>query len=309
MIQSGADVMVIGAATLDIKGRLLSEMIAETSNPGTVSISVGGVARNIAENLARLGLSTALIAAVGDDAFGQAIVSRTLAAGVDTTRVMTVARHSAAYLALLGSDGHLVTAIDDSHTAELLPPAEIERHAADFERARVVIFDANLAPESAERLLQICTAAGVPVGFDPVSFGLAERFRGRLAGLFLVTPNAIEAQALTGLEVRGIPAATRAAQQLVAEGVTIAIVTLARAGLVYATTDQHGYIPAIPCEVVDATGAGDALVAATVYGLLQRLPVDEAVRLGVSAATLTLLSAETVRRDLSLESLYAQLVI
>jgi pseudouridine kinase len=46
-----------------------------------------------------------------------------------------------------------------------------------------------------------------------------------------------------------------------------------------------------------------------VYALLNDIPVDEAVRLGVSAAALTLDSAETVRQDLTLESLYAQLVI
>jgi pseudouridine kinase len=80
-------------------------------------------------------------------------------------------------------------------------------------------------------------------------------------------------------------------------------------GVVYATPTTSGYVPSIEVEVVDPTGAGDALTAAVVYALLNDIPIDEAVRLGVSAATLTLESAETVRQDLSLESLYAQLVI
>jgi pseudouridine kinase len=91
--------------------------------------------------------------------------------------------------------------------------------------------------------------------------------------------------------------------------VHIAIITLGHDGLVYATGDANGYVPAIKVEVVDPTGAGDALTAAVVYALLNDIPVDEAVRLGVSAATLTIESADTVRQDLSLESLYAQLVI
>jgi pseudouridine kinase len=89
----------------------------------------------------------------------------------------------------------------------------------------------------------------------------------------------------------------------------VAIITMAESGLVYATASSSGYVPAFDIEIIDPTGAGDALTATVVYALLNDIPVDEAVRLGVSAATLTLESDETVRQDLTLESLYAQLVI
>jgi pseudouridine kinase len=91
--------------------------------------------------------------------------------------------------------------------------------------------------------------------------------------------------------------------------VTIAIITRADAGLVYATSALTGNVPAVAVEVVDPTGAGNALTATVVYALLNDIPIDEAVRLGVSAAALTLSSTETVRQDLTLESLYAQLVL
>jgi pseudouridine kinase len=100
-----------------------------------------------------------------------------------------------------------------------------------------------------------------------------------------------------------------AAKRLVAMGVDIAIITLAEKGLCYATPEVGGYIPAMRSEVMDRTGAGDALTAGVVFGLLNDFPVDEAVRLGVSAATLTLQCKETVCPDLSLERLYDQLVI
>jgi pseudouridine kinase len=100
-----------------------------------------------------------------------------------------------------------------------------------------------------------------------------------------------------------------AAHELVARGVEIAIITLAEEGLCYATSRQSGYIPAIRCEVVDYTGAGDALTASVVYGLVNQFSIDEAMRLGVSAATLTLKCADSVCPDLSLERVYDQLVI
>ena len=77
----------------------------------------------------------------------------------------------------------------------------------------------------------------------------------------------------------------------------------------YATPSTSGFVPALEVDVVDPTGAGNALTATVIYALLNDIPLDEAVRLGVSAATLTLDSHETVRSDLSLESLYAQLII
>ncbi|GIV97787.1 MAG: carbohydrate kinase [Herpetosiphonaceae bacterium] len=303
------EIVVIGAASLDIKGRMRDEMIEGTSNAGIVTISIGGVARNIAENLARLGAATALIAVVGSDAFGQAIVNRTRASGVDTSRVITINDHSAAYLALFRPDGHLLMALDDSHCARLIAPEHIQTYAGILRNARMVVIDANVARVTTAEIIRICTGAGVPICFEPVAYGLAERYKEMIGNFYLVTPNELEAQALTGIEVRGIDDATRAAQRLVATGVHLAIVTLARHGLVYATPEEHGHVPAIPCQIVDPTGAGDALVAAVIYSILQGLPIDEAVRLGVSAATLTLLSPETVRGDLSLESLYARLVI
>ncbi len=100
-----------------------------------------------------------------------------------------------------------------------------------------------------------------------------------------------------------------AAQKLVSMGIEIAIVTLGATGLVYATSQESGHVPALASEVVDLTGAGDALTAAVIFGLLNDLPVGEAVRLGTSAAALTLQSRESVCSCLSLELLYDRLVI
>ncbi|HEY1013286.1 MAG TPA: carbohydrate kinase family protein [Herpetosiphonaceae bacterium] len=303
-------VVVIGAACLDIKGRLLAPLIEGTSNAGRLTISVGGVGRNIAENLARLGAHTTLISAVGADGFAQSIIGQTEEAGVHTECVLIVEDdHSAAYLALLDHDGLLYTALDDSHCVRALTPEYLTEQLDVILGADVVVLDANLSRAAADVILAACNEADIPVCLEPVAYGLAERYRQRLDGLFLVTPNEREAQALTGITVVTPADATAAAKELVRLGVEIAIVTLAREGLVYATADEHGHIPTIANEIVDATGAGDALAAAVLFGLMQQLPLDEAVRLGASAAALTLASPDTVRRDLSLESLYAQLIV
>jgi len=305
-----AEVVVVGAACLDVKGRPLGDIVAGTSNPGVVQISVGGGARNVAENLARLGTPTALLSVVCQDDFGRTIMRQTERAGVDTDHMLiSCEQHSAAYMALQSAERALLVALDDTTAISALTPEYISDHASLLEQARMVVIDANVPPKTAETLLSICRAAGVPVALEPVAYAPALRYRPLAGAFYLMTPNAVEAQALTGLPVANMAQGSLAAKQLVAAGVQIAIITLGHDGLVYATPEASGYVPSIEGEIVDPTGAGDALTAAVVYALLNDIPVDEAVRLGVSAASLTLASNDTVRQDLSLESLYAQLVI
>jgi pseudouridine kinase len=86
-------------------------------------------------------------------------------------------------------------------------------------------------------------------------------------------------------------------------------VALAQLGVVYASSETSGHIPAVRTKIVDPTGAGDALTATVIFALLNDIPLDDAVRLGVTAASLALRQRGTVVPDLSLENLYNRLVI
>jgi pseudouridine kinase len=305
-----AQVIVVGAASMDIKGRPQKALVPGTSNPGSIRISVGGVGRNIAESLARLGVRTTLLSAVGDDEWGQRILECTAAGGVDVSQVLINAEHhSAAYLAILDEAGEKSISIDDMDIMESVTPKYIYAHRRWIKEADMVVMDANLSPKAVRSLISIAKKHNVPVCADPTSAILAQRLIEHLPDLYMITPDASEAKALCEAKLTGRSEAIRAAKRLIAMGVDIAIITLAEKGLCYATSEVGGYIPAIRSEIVDRTGAGDALTAGVVFGLLNGFPIDEAVRLGVSAATLTLQCKETVCSDLSLERLYDQLVI
>jgi pseudouridine kinase len=305
-----AEVVVIGAACLDVKGRLPGAALAGTSNAGAVRISAGGCARNIAENLARLGVATALLSVASGDDLGTSIVRHTERAGVDMDHVLIdPAQRAAAYIALLGDHGQLLLGVDDTVAVEAITPAYITAHRRLLQGARMVVIDANVPLLAGRTVLEVCAAADVPVALDPVAYGPALRYRDAIGQFALVVPNLVEAEVLSGVTITNVDQGIRAARALVNRGVRIAIITMSATGVVYATASASGHVPALQVEIVDPTGAGDALTAAVVYALINELPLDEAVRLGVSAATLTLDAAETVRQDLSLESLYAQLVI
>jgi len=302
---SSPSVVVIGAASMDIKGRADGPLVPGTSNHGQVRLSVGGVARNVAENLARLGVPTVLLAAVGDDAFGMEIVQRTAAAGVDTSHLLVLpGQRSATYVAILDDSGNMVVSVDDMHICQAITPEFVRSHAACLRQASMIVLDANLQPRTLNAILTLAKRAKVPVCIDPVSIDLAERVKPRLCDYTIVTPNAQEAAVLCDAPVNNLVQAEEAAQRMVACGVKIVVITMGADGLFYATMEGRGHIPAVRCDIVDATGAGDALTAGVVYGLINGLPVDECMRLGVSAATITLLSSETVSPEMSLERIY-----
>ena len=127
----------------------------------------------------------------------------------------------------------------------------------------------------------------------------------------MITPNSSEASILCdpSQQVSNRKQALEAAKCLVSQGVGVAIITLAEQGLCYATSEISGHIPALRTGVLDPTGAGDALSAAVIFAILNGIQIDEAMQLGVSAASLTLRYRGAVVPDLSLEKLYDRLVV
>lgn len=322
-------VLVIGAAGVDMVGRLRSELQMGGSNPSQIRVSFGGVARNVAENLARLGHPVQLITAVGNDANGEALLSHTGAAGVDVAAAVRCEQYpTGAYLATIDARGALQFALDDMRAISALTPELLDQRAELFAGASMLFVDANLSPAALRHALSLARKARLPVCADPTSRALARRLAPHLSRLNLVTPNLTEALELCGLpavpgtavpgtdghETDGagaalVDAGLATARSLVNHGVSIAIVTLGPGGVAYAASESRGHVPALRTDLVDPTGGGDALTAAVIFALLNGIPLDDAVRLGVSAATLTLRYPDSVAPDLTLEKLYDELVI
>lgn len=305
-------VLVIGASGIDIKARAFSSLQMGTSNSGIVQNSLGGVARNIAENLARLEVPTILLSAVGMDSSGDFLLARTMATGVDTSAVLRLPDSSTgSYVALLDPAGQLLVSVSEYGIVSAISSVYVQQYRELFANAAMIVIDANLSPKTFGSIFRLARRHNIPVCADPTSPMLAEKLVAYLPALYMVAPDAQEAAALCGMADPPVSGgdAIHAAQCLVRKGVQIAIITLAEQGLAYANSSSAGHIPALRTQVVDATGAGDALTAAVIFGLLNDMPLDEAVRLGVAAASLTLRTRETVAADLSLDKLYDELVV
>lgn len=303
-------VVVIGASGMDLIGKVAGPLSTGTSNPGRLRTSPGGVARNVAENLARLGMETELITALGDDPNGRQLLDQAAQAGIGVDHCVRVpGARTGAYLALLDEHGRLHAGVDDMRVIDGLTPEHLHAAEAVIAKASAVFLDANLSEATLSTALELAAAHGVRVAADPTSRNLAPRLRPHLAGLWLITPNEAEAGVLCPRPIAHaqMQPAIEAARQLVASGVEIAVVALAEFGVAYASAQESGHVPAVRTEIADPTGAGDAMTAAVIFALLHEIPLDEAVRLGASAAALTLRAHGTVAPDLSLELLYDQL--
>ncbi|AKU17025.1 carbohydrate kinase [Luteipulveratus mongoliensis] len=296
-------VVVIGGANVDLKARSGAKATPGTSNPGHASMSSGGVGRNIAENLARLGTRTHLIAAVGRDPFGDTLLAETAAAGVRLDYVHRTDLPTGTYAAVLDADGELLVAVADMSATDALAPEHLGAGRDVITTAGVVVLDGNLAAPTFAHALGLATAAQVRVVVEPVSVAKAGLLAPHLVAgqvVFAVTPNRDELAALTGLPTRTERQLSAAIGDLHARGVQHVWVRLGEGGSVLASHDGTTTRIAAPTtEVQDVTGAGDAMLAGFCHGLLAGDELAVAARLGQAAATLTVASTHTVRPDLT----------
>lgn len=309
-MQEDGYVLVIGAAGLDIKGRPHEVLNPTADNPGKVRHSFGGVARNIAENLARLEVETLLLTVVGNDATGDLIMAQAAAAGVDVRHVLQIdGASTGSFVAILDEKGDLAVAVSDYDILEHLTPAIVRDKEALFAGARLAVIDLNLSQETINEIINLTQAHAVPLCVDPTSPAHAVKICNGLDKVYMIAPNITETVVLCGLTVSGHDhdMAINVAKQMNSLGVKIAIVTMGEHGVVYADGASGGHIEAYKMNIVDSTGAGDALSAAVIFGLVNDLPLDEAMRLGVTAASLTLQSRESVNPNLSADALYEHL--
>ena len=305
-------ILVIGATLMDVKGKPIAGLEPTTSNPANIRITRGGTARNVAENLGRLGAEVVLITAVGNDVIGDTMLAQTADAGVDINYALQDENgRTGAYMALLELDGSLSMAMDDTSVMEMITPGYLDQNRKLFRDATLIMMDGSLTSDAMNTVARLAAKYKVPLCADPSSVRLAYKLRPFLSQLHLVVPNEMEAAELLEVDFFGHDPDTSLdlARLLVQAGVDNAIITLSNFGLDYATSDEVGYIPANYSQIVDNTGTGDAVTAAIMFGLVNDLPPTEAVRLGAAAASLTVQTNETVVPDLSLDMLYEHLIV
>lgn len=297
-------IVCIGGSNVDRKLRGIKPLYLGNSNPASQSESFGGVARNVAENLARLGLPVHLLTAVGQDAAGQALLAQAKQLGIDASGSLRAAdAPTGSYTAVLNPDGELLLGLAQMELCERMGLDFLRQCAAQRTQASLVMLDLNLPQDSVAALLAEGRESGTPVLAVAVSGPKMDRLPEDLRGLDLLLLNRDELSACTGISLNSEAALSRARKQLGQRGLQRLLLTDGSEPLRFCEDLADGDWQTLKppkVKVRDVTGAGDAFAAGVCAGLHQD-PADlaSACRLGLRLATLTLQSEHSVSAELS----------
>lgn len=301
VLPTASRIVCLGGAVFDRKYRARQPLVAETSNPVDGMRSFGGVARNVAENLALLGAATSFISIVGEDETGSVLLAHLRQINIDVSQIITTKdRPTAEYAAVLDEKGDLAIGLADMGIFDLFQPQYLERVWPHLASANLVFCDCNLPAETLQLLIEKRKDARFRLAFDAVSTHKVMRLPDDLAGIDFLFMNLDEANALMARRSQGpFKDAAEAARALVAAGAANAIVTRGASGVVIADAASLQTIPAVTAQPVEITGAGDAMIAATLHALLSGASVADATRIGTLLGALTTESAASVHPELS----------
>ncbi len=269
-----SNVLVIGGANVDVKAKTTAAHIPRTSNPGLVTIKAGGVGRNIAHNLARLGADVSLLSVIGQDAFGDMLISETKKAGVNTDAIIRTNQTTGSYVAMLDEKGELITAVSDMGLLSLLTPETIKKNKDLIMANKHIILDCNL-PEETLNELAVLTVGHLII--EPVSVAKSQKLRNLLGKhkVFMATPNLDQIESLVG--TRDVPTAINALHTL---GLQNIVIHAGEQGAYVSDGKEIIHIPSQAKTIVDVTGAGDAATAGLISGLIKNLPLAKAAEIG-----------------------------
>ena len=285
-------IVVVGGNNVDINATSATPLVYGDSNPGSIHTGLGGVGRNIAENLTRLGQKVSLLTVFGDDEYSNIAMAQAQRIGMDISDAIRVSNAaSCIYVCINEPDGNMTVAVNDMELCNRLTPDYLNSKLALLNAADAIILDANIPEESIDFLVQHCTP---PIFADAVAAKKAARLHHSLPRLTGLKANQIEIELLTGLTItheHDMRAAARALHQM---GVQYVLITLGSRGAFASDGNTQLFESPFPQRVINSTGCGDAFTAAVVLGVLEQKDIKETLHMGLAAASICGQSTQAV---------------
>lgn len=290
-------ISVIGGANVDLSATLNDAFIAADSNPGHIEVGYGGVARNIAHNLSLLGARTQLLTVFGGDLFGGLIHDYCKQVGIDVhLSDRESALRSGIYLCLNNRGGEMIAAVADTEVIRSITPEWLAKRSGDINVSDYVVADTNITEDSIRWLMENVT---VPLFIDGVSTTKAHRVVNALRKAKLPYLHTFKLNLKEALAVTETATYAEAAQKLLDLGVAHVYITLSGEGVYCRTAAEEWLFPALPGEVVNTTGAGDAFLAGVVFAHAKGIAFPQTAQYGLMAARATLMSPKAVNPDIA----------
>jgi ribokinase len=278
------DVVVVGGVATDylVHGPSLPEPGGSVVGDFFLT-ALGGKGANGAVAAVRLGARAALVARVGADERGQRQVAQLARQGVKMDAVVLDPEASSGVTLVMVDGGGKKQSLSSPGANRRLSVLDVTRAAEQIAAARVLLVQLEVPLEAVRAAVRLARAAGARVVLDPApAVPLPEEL---LGDVHIIRPNASEAETLTGVAVRDRASARRAASNLLRRGVGAAVIS-APDGSLLLSPDGELWLPNLPVESVDSTGAGDAFAAALAVAMAEEQPLFDAVRFAHAASAL-----------------------
>jgi len=291
-------ISVIGGANVDLSATLTDAFIAADSNPGHVEISYGGVARNIAHNLSLLGARTQLLTVFGGDLFGGLLHDYCKQQGIDVHLSERDSDfRSGIYLCINNHGGEMIAAVADTEAVRTaITPEWLAKRIGEVNLSDFIVADANMSEDSIRYLMENVTA---PLFIDGVSSTKAHRVINALSKCKLPYLHTLKLNLKEALTVTQTMTYAEAAQKLLNLGVAHVYITLSGEGVYCRNAAEEWLFPALPGEIINTTGAGDAFLAGVVYAHAKGIDFPQTAQYGLMAARATLMSPKAVNPEIA----------
>lgn len=302
IVNDGDYIVGIGAANVDVHGRSKKAINLHDSNPGHMNTSAGGVTRNVSENYARLGGNVKLITAVGDDVYADKIRSECIAAGIDISHIMKVDGHaSSTYISVLDEKGDMFVALSDMSVIQEMTIDFLHSQGSVIRGARLITCDPSLPLEVIEEILNLYSDE-IPVFVDPVSQAYANKIVDLIGKFHTAKPNLMETEILSGMKINSRKDLYKAAERLLDKGLERIFVSLGSDGCFY--MDRSGRQAEKKLKPIDnmvnATGAGDAFMAAVIYSYVNGFNLDKTLDYALAAGVAAISHEKTINPNMSI---------
>jgi pseudouridine kinase len=286
VLNKNSGIACIGAMAVDQIFQLDDPVVLDTSNLTTRAYSCGGVARNVAENLARLHVKAHLLSQVGDDTEGKWLIEQTRKTSICTNAISINTQYpTAIYTAIIEPDGSLHMGISDMQIFNEMHSSFIHKQWKHIAGSKLVFCDTNGSRDLIKTIIERSNEQDLPLYMDAVSTKKAIRLPQSLKGIHGLFCNILEAQAILSMNTDKPEILVQA---LLERGAKKIFLTHGKHGVWIAQQDGISHIPAPTCPVVNVSGAGDALIAGTLYGIYNDYKLEDAVTTGIKAAQITL---------------------
>jgi pseudouridine kinase len=257
-------VICIGAALVDELFHAIDKIIPASTSDATVTKTAGGVSRNIAHQLALLGVPVQLISVFGNDSDGTWLKQVCTSAGVKLDASMTVGGLTGKYTGILNVDGSLFTAFLTNSATHLITPEHLQWNRSLLETASVLLADANINVETMEWLLRFSKETGIPFIIEPVSVPPATKLAAvELDGLYLITPNEDELPVICH---EALSSTKKQVDELLERGVQNIWLHNGIHGSTIISKEKNISLHACLVDVLDCTGAGDGSLSGFLLG-------------------------------------------